>query len=111
MRRAFDYESGASIFRTEPAGEVEYNLVITGCAWPGRPAPHCSNPDSPNFSDPGDPPEIEIWKAVVEEALVGNADTKDSLIKVGQEIELTDAEAQKVEDQIWDVVFDDRREW
>jgi hypothetical protein len=27
---------------------------------PGRPAPACSNPDSPAFSDPGDPEEIEF---------------------------------------------------
>ena len=33
---------------------------------PGRPAPHASSPDSPNFSDPGSGDEIEIIKAVRE---------------------------------------------
>lgn len=31
--------------------EIEY--------YPGRPAPACSNPDSPLFSDPGDDAEIQ----------------------------------------------------
>lgn len=32
---------------------------------PGRPAPACSNPDSPAFSDSGDPDELEIVRAVI----------------------------------------------
>lgn len=32
---------------------------------PERPAPPCSNPDSPAFSDSGDPDELEIFRAVI----------------------------------------------
>lgn len=31
----------------------------------GRPAPPCSNPSAPAFSDPGDPMEVEILKVLV----------------------------------------------
>ena len=34
----------------------------------GRPAPPCSNPDSPAFSDSGDPPELEILSTRVEQS-------------------------------------------
>lgn len=30
---------------------------------PARPAPACSDPDSPSFSDPGDPGEVVIRRA------------------------------------------------
>ena len=32
---------------------------------PGRPAPACSNPDSPLFSDPGDDPEWDSMQVVL----------------------------------------------
>lgn len=34
--------------------EVELDYI------PGRPAPACSNPSDPRFSDPGDNPELEV---------------------------------------------------
>ncbi len=41
-------------------GNQLYELVVEVAYSPGRPAPYCSNPDSPRFSDPGDPPSLEI---------------------------------------------------
>ena len=32
--------------------------------YPGRPAPPCSNPDHPDYSDPGDDPEF-FWDAYI----------------------------------------------
>jgi len=32
---------------------------VEGSFTPGRPAPTCSNPSSPRYSDPGDPAEFE----------------------------------------------------
>ncbi|HLE57238.1 MAG TPA: hypothetical protein VJB15_09155 [Rhodothermia bacterium] len=40
--------------------EDELTLEVTAYVFPGRPAPACSNPDSPAFSDAGDPPEVDI---------------------------------------------------
>jgi len=44
-----------------PYGEDD-TAIIEICAsyTPKRPAPACSNPDHPNYSDPGDGEEIEI---------------------------------------------------
>ena len=32
---------------------------------PGRPAPACSNPSSPAYSDPGDPMEFDVAKIIL----------------------------------------------
>jgi len=37
-------------------------LSLKGSYDPGYPPPPCSNPDSPLYSDPGSPPELEIEK-------------------------------------------------
>ena len=42
-------------FDSEIYVEVEVEAVVN----PGYPAPACSNHDSPAFSDPGDPGEVE----------------------------------------------------
>lgn len=55
--------------------KLEYELMVcvggrsrtakvTGEFTPGRPPPPCSNPDSPAFSDSGDPPEANIQSVV-----------------------------------------------
>ena len=36
------------------------SLIVKGQWTPPRPAPMCSNPDSPKFSDPGEPGCVEI---------------------------------------------------
>jgi hypothetical protein len=36
-------------------------LQVAGHYDPGRPAPMCQNHDSPAFSDPGDPAELQIY--------------------------------------------------
>ena len=36
------------------------SLKVSAEVTPGRPAPSCPNPSSPAYSDPGDPPDIEI---------------------------------------------------
>lgn len=41
----------------------EHTWSVYGLYTPGRPAPRCSDPDSPRFSDDGDPEEIEIHYA------------------------------------------------
>ena len=43
---------------------ADVTLEITGYT-PSRPAPACSNPSSPIFSDDGDPAEFEEIKAVL----------------------------------------------
>lgn len=49
-----NYELAVSV-----AGRVRM-VVVEGDFTPGRPPPPCSNPDSPAFSDDGDPPEANI---------------------------------------------------
>jgi len=39
--------------------EIQFDIQITHYR-PGRAAPACSNPDSPEFSDSGDDPELEF---------------------------------------------------
>lgn len=55
----------------------DIEATIEGSYAPERPAPPCSNPSSPAYSDPGDPEEIEILEAREPNGLV---------------LELTDAE-------------------
>ena len=38
-------------------------IEMEGSFKPARPAPRCSNPDDPRFSDDGDPAEVEIIEA------------------------------------------------
>ena len=38
--------------------EIPVTIKVYG-ARPGRPAPYCRNPSSPEYADPGDPPEYE----------------------------------------------------
>ena len=57
VETSYTYES--------PKGEIELELVANVRL--GRPAPPCSNPDSPAFSDSGDPSEVEVlecWQAI-----------------------------------------------
>lgn len=49
-----DWEDDVGEIRRVVA-EVEYRL--------GRSAPRCSDPDHPDFSDPGDPDEIDLVRA------------------------------------------------
>ena len=35
-------------------------LTVPAMITPGRPAPHCFNPDSLDYSDPGQPDELEV---------------------------------------------------
>lgn len=37
---------------------TELEVMVTGDYQPGRPAPYCNDHDSPTFSDPGDPEEM-----------------------------------------------------
>ena len=39
---------------------IDTDVTITAEYRASRPAPACSNPDSPAFSDSGDPEEIEV---------------------------------------------------
>lgn len=49
-------------YNTEVTLEVR---IRVDCFTPGYPAPACSNPSSPAFSDPGDDPEYESAQVVV----------------------------------------------
>lgn len=44
------------------------NAWVEGYFWPSRPAPVCSNPNSPAFSNDGDPAEVEIVGVLSEAA-------------------------------------------
>jgi hypothetical protein len=55
----FSYDFG------EDLGELKVQVVAKFT--PGRPAPPCSNPNSPLFSDSGDPAEIEIEEVTLVE--------------------------------------------
>jgi hypothetical protein len=41
-------------------GAREISAVATCRYTPPRPAPHCSNPDHPSYSDPGDPEDLDV---------------------------------------------------
>lgn len=43
----------------------DVQFEIEGDYTPGRPPTHCSNPDSPAFSDPGDGPEFEPTRIMI----------------------------------------------
>ena len=45
---------------------LTYELTVSGYYHPARPAPHCSNPDSLAFSDPGDDAEFDWQKLVID---------------------------------------------
>lgn len=48
------------IVRTLDVWGVEQDCTVRGTWTQGRPAPPCSDHDSPAFSDSGDPGEIEV---------------------------------------------------
>lgn len=57
----------------ELSGELKNHLVRIEFDFQlARPAPPCSDPDSPRFSDPGDPGEVEILAAFVLRRLANN---------------------------------------
>lgn len=58
--------------RTTPDGQITISLMVAvdGQYDPGYPAPPCSNPDSPLYSDPGSPSDIEINDIVEVEDIV-----------------------------------------
>jgi len=41
-------------------GAREISAVATCRYTPPRPAPHCSDPDHPSYSDPGDPEDLDV---------------------------------------------------
>ena len=53
----------------EEAGPVD--LTVAADFRPGRAAPPCSNPDSPAFSDTGDPAEWDIISVKFKGTLLG----------------------------------------
>lgn len=53
--------------------EITFRCRVTADYSPGRPAPPCSNPDSPAFSDSGDPSECEFVRVEVQLPLQPNA--------------------------------------
>lgn len=50
---------GVTITRTVTLNVEELELAVEAIVRPPRPAPACSNPDSPAYSDAGDPGELE----------------------------------------------------
>lgn len=70
--RRLDYYTGGKV-GVQMEHEFDENigpLHLTVEAWykPGRQAPACSDPDSPRFSDPGDPSEFEIVNVTMDGA-------------------------------------------
>jgi len=48
-------------FEIDEAVEADLEFEVEYA--PGRPAPACSDHDAPGFSDPGDPPELQVLRA------------------------------------------------
>lgn len=73
--------------------EIDLSLKVRVTFTPGRPAPHCNNPDDPRFSDPGDGPELD-WEIVdsecpsfIDDAVEAALDTKRGRDFMGTEID------------------------
>jgi len=58
---------------------------------PGRPAPVCSNPSSPAYSDPGDNPEFDDYKLTVSIE--------------GHTIDITDKITEELDKKITEIIF------
>lgn len=56
--------------RVEVPTTVEVDLTFSAAVTPSRPPPPCSNHDSPAFSDPGDPGEVDDVRIVLTSAQV-----------------------------------------
>jgi hypothetical protein len=69
--------------------ELEFKIKVSGYV-KGRPAPACSDPSSPSYSDPGDDPE---WR-----------DNEFYLVTSEQEIKITD---EKIIDYLENLLIDD----
>lgn len=81
----------------------EETLEVEGTFNPGYPAPICSDPDHPNFSDPGEPSCFEIDKIMWDGKDVTELLSDD----VGEEIEqlcidVCIADSQEQEDDRYD---------
>ena len=81
--------------------DVEYTHT------PERPAPPCCNPDSPAFSDPGDPEEFEIDKASYKH----NGVVVDMTPLIDASDELREELEQIALDTLRDAPVDDRESW
>jgi hypothetical protein len=78
-----------------------YELLVECKYYPGRPPPPCSDHDHPNFSDPGDGPELEVEKITVESIVDGegeNVALDDPRALKAEKIELTQSEEESLYD-------------
>jgi len=78
-----------------------YELLVQCEYYPGRPPPPCSDHDHPNFSDPGDGPELEVKKITIESIVDGEGEDvalDDPRALKAEKIELTQSE----EDSLYD---------
>ena len=76
--------------RTEVEVDLnDHRLRVVFDFYLARPAPACSNPDSPAFSDPGDPGEVDILAAFLiqgkrerklSDAMIAAANSDDKLL-------------------------------
>jgi hypothetical protein len=53
----------------EYTSNLIFGATVTCDYLPGRPAPVCSNPDDPRYSDPGDNPEIDISSVMLDSGI------------------------------------------
>jgi hypothetical protein len=78
---------------------VEVPVRVKGDWTPGRPPPPCSNPDSPAFSDDGDPPDLKI-------EFIRREDTGEDLTD-----KLPDEEVEVLLDLFFDATDKDPKAW
>lgn len=73
-------EASARLRRKSRDGKLVFDFLATlaGDLDPGYPAPPCSNPDSPLYSDPGDPGYLEIHEVTgVEDVCIETPDGEE----------------------------------
>lgn len=92
-------------------GEVYFNVKVNVTHYsPYRPAPFCSNPDSPNFADSGDDEELEYDAFVVVYKTEYNSKTqKVESVKVN-EFPLPDEMYEALQEQLDELALEEARE-
>ena len=97
--------------------EFNYGITVRGDYDPGRPPTPCSNPDSPAFSDSGDPGSLEITGVVwVGDIVITRPNGEDpsyshldgahaDLIQAIAHSEQKEADLRNAKEPLWEKVF------
>ena len=88
-------------YRMNLAG-VAHSLTIEATVTVGKPAPPCSDPDSPRFSDEGDPGEIHELVIVESDTGLSKAAWSDASVALYEDAQLRDRVMQMAMDRAAD---------